>query len=153
MQFSAFICSIVIFVRMIQRIGTALLVLFFIVQCSGIKQRQEAKRLVKRQADTMQHPYWIDMMDDTNSLYNSTLSAFNLYWKNKKRPVRDSDNEGQNLFGTNQDDNLGNLDQVFNYKRFLNWKQKSQYMIKPNGKVMTAYDILTIWKQEQTDSL
>lgn len=131
----------------------AVFIFILAVQCVGIKQKRAANKLAKRQADTMQTPYWKAMMDDTNSLYHLTISAFDLYWKNKKRPIRDEDNEGKDLFGQDKDEELGNIDQVFDYKRFLNWKQKNQYKIKPDGRVMTSYDIIKLWKHDHLDSI
>lgn len=123
--------------------------------CSGYKHRKQLKSLAKRQQDTMEHPYWKTMMDDTLATYASTVSAFELYWKDKKRPVRDEDNEGKNLFEKEKEEEEGgegNYDEVFDYKRFLAWKQKSQNLIKPDGRVMTQYEILQEWKKRYTDT-
>ncbi len=116
-----------------------------------MKQKRLVKNLLKRQADTMQNPYWITMMDDTNNLYSQTISAFDLYWQNRKKPIEEDINEGKNIYNpeVKEDSAKGNLDYVFEYKRFIAWEQKNQYRIKPDGRIMTEYDILQQWKKSK----
>ncbi|MBL7810586.1 MAG: hypothetical protein JNL57_00065 [Bacteroidetes bacterium] len=128
----------------------------FIASC-GIRENRGLSRLEKRQRDTMKNPYWIGMMDDTATIYAAAVSAFDLYWKNREKPVRDEDNEGQDLFSGDKDKTPenkppANLDLVYDYKRFLHWKQTNQYKLKEDGRVMTAWDILQQWKKEHSDT-
>ena len=137
-----------------QRLFYLFVIAFSCTQCAGIKQRHLAKVFAKKQRDTMETPYWKAMMEDTLSNFAATVHAFDSYWKNKKKPVLDEENEGKDIYNSNkkEDEELGNLDQVFDYKRFLAWKQKNQYRVKENGLIMTEYDILQQWKKEHADT-
>ncbi|MBS3914961.1 MAG: hypothetical protein KG003_10700 [Bacteroidetes bacterium] len=128
-------------------------VVFCLYACSHIQARRNAKEFTRRQQDTMQTAYWKTMMADTLVPFAATVSAFELYWKGKQRPIRDEDNEGENIFEREKkEENSGNLNEVYDYKKFLNWKQKNQYRIKENGMVMTEYDIIQQWKKDHSDT-
>jgi hypothetical protein len=130
-----------------------IVVAFFMCACSNIQARRNAKAFNRRQQDTMQTAYWKTMMEDTLVPFSATVSAFELYWKGKERPIRDEDNEGENIFERDKkEENSGNLNEVYDYKKYVNWKHKNQYRIKENGRVMTEYDIIQQWKKEHPDS-
>ena len=105
------------------------------------KNQKALQRFQKAQTDTMNTPYWIAMMYDSNANYYSTISAFELFWKNKARPVRDQDNEGRNIFGNDTAQDMQNGEYVMEHKQYLHWKQTSQNLVKPDGKVMTPFEI------------
>lgn len=134
--------------------GTTVFLTILMFSCAHYKQKQANRKLMERQLDTSNTPYWKTMMDDTLVPYASTVSAFDLYWKNKKRPIKDEINEGKDIFGGGSSNDIsGNYDEVFEYKRFLQWKQKSQYKLKPDGRVMTDYELLQQWKKTKQDSI
>jgi hypothetical protein len=123
------------------------LVLVLVTLSCMSKNEKAMRKLSKAQADTMSHPYWIAMMQDTNAHFNQTVSAFELYWKNKPRPVRDSDNEGKNIYSNEDSVTQQNLEFVFEFKQFLHWKQTHKDLVKEDGHIMTPHEIQEMLKK------
>ncbi len=108
------------------------------------KNDKALRRLKNAQQDTMHHAYWVKMMNDTNTNYYAAISAFDLFWKDKEKPVRDEDNEGQDIYGDDTTQQMKYGDYVFQYKQFLHWKEVNKNLVKPDGKVMTPFEIQKI---------
>lgn len=132
---------LVIFLYICQPAMFRIALLFLVLTACMSKNQKALQRFQKAQTDTMNTPYWIAMMNDSNANYYSTISAFELFWKNKARPVRDQDNEGRNIFGNDTAQDMQNGEYVMEYKQYLHWKQTSQNLVKPDGKVMTPFEI------------
>ena len=79
--------------------------------------------------DTMNHPYWIEMMQNPGQNFFQTQRAFELYWQN--RPIEKSSG----------------------YKPFKRWEFSVFPLVQPNGSIMDAgqvyREIEREWKMRQ----
>jgi hypothetical protein len=96
------------------------------------------------------------MIDDTNANFNQTVRAFDLFWANKTLPIR-LDNEGKDLSKSEEENEEEEASetkseyQQFTYdvKRYLNWKQRNQNLVKPDGHILTPHEIYMQWLKSQ----
>jgi|TARA_B110000902_G_scaffold90400_2_gene107475 hypothetical protein len=109
------------------------------------------------QEDTLAlYPYWIDMMSDSNVNYYEVVNAFDTYWENRIPPT-EKDGEAQDIFDKDKtpeqeaNENARTTEFVFEYKKFLNWKQTNKNLVKPDGTIMSDQEVLEQWKQQQQE--
>lgn len=92
-------------------------------------------------------PLWIDMMNNPRSNYYDAVAAFDLYWQNREKPAEES-GEGKDIYGKEKSeeekekDAKKSIQYVYEYKQFLNWKERNKNLVKPDGTIMTAEEIL-----------
>jgi len=93
------------------------------------------------------YPYWIAMMEDPKVNYYNAIEAFNKYWENKEQPT-EKDGEAKDIFEKDKTkDEIEKEEKrtvlyVYEYKQFLNWKDKNKDFLKPDGTIMTQQEIL-----------
>lgn len=134
---------------------TASVISLVISACQSQQLKHHHRVLAKRMQDTIQNAYWVAMMDDSTCTYQAAVSAFDLYWKHREKPVDPDLNEGKDIFENDSSEAFEkrDLSLVWEYKCFLNWQKESRYLLKPDGKVMTPSDILKQWHSTQKDSI
>jgi hypothetical protein len=121
------------------------------------KSKSAANTIDIQQVDTLTlHPYWIDMMNDSNINYYEAVNAFDKYWENRTPPT-EKDGEAQDLFDKPKtpeqeaEQLTRSTEFVFQYKKFLNWKQTHKNLVKPDGTIMTQEEILEQWEKQNKD--
>ncbi len=123
-------------------------------------QAQKSARYYER------HPAWIAMMDDSTTNYFEAVKAFDLYWKDKERPLeeeelmenggantvekvgeskRDKKEEHEHLAWKNDEEHM---QMAFYYKRFMDWKLEAEAFVQSNGHVLTLYERRMIWEKD-----
>lgn len=91
------------------------------------------------------------MIDSPNVNFYAAVRAFDLYWKNRERPT-EPDGEGQDIFSPDAKLKQKPTEYVYEYKRFLNWKERNKDLVKPDGTIMTGEEIIEYWKHMQQDT-
>jgi hypothetical protein len=91
------------------------------------------------------YPYWIAMMDDPKINYYQAIDAFEKYWSNRERPT-EKDGEGIDIFEKDKKESEKKkpIEYVYEYKRFLNWKEKYKDLVKPDGTIMSQEEIIEL---------
>lgn len=93
------------------------------------------------------YPYWIALMDDPKVNYYQAIEAFEKYWENKEQPT-EKDGEAKDIFEKDKTKEKREKEEkrpvlyVYEYKQFLNWKDKNKDFVKPDGTIMTPQEIL-----------
>ena len=91
------------------------------------------------------------MMDSPNVNYYAAVRAFDLYWENREKPT-EPDGEGQDIFTPNKGNETHPMEYIYEYKRFLDWKQRNKNLVKPDGTIMSGDEIIEQWKKSQSDT-
>ncbi|OYU95417.1 MAG: hypothetical protein CFE21_09740 [Bacteroidetes bacterium B1(2017)] len=87
------------------------------------------------------------MMNNPQANYYEAVAAFDLYWQNREKPAEES-GEGKDIYGKEKSeeekerDTKKSIQYVYEYKQFLNWKEKNKNLVKPDGTIMTPEEIL-----------
>jgi hypothetical protein len=93
------------------------------------------------------YPYWIAMMDDPKVNYYQAIEAFEKYWESREQPT-EKDGEAKDIFEKDKTKEEREKEEkrsvlyVYEYKQFLNWKDKNKDFVKPDGTIMTQQEIL-----------
>lgn len=93
------------------------------------------------------YPYWIAMMDDPKVNYYKAIEAFEKYWENREQPT-EKDGEAKDIFEKDKTKEEREKEEkrsvlyVYEYKQFLNWKDKNKDFVKPDGTIMSPQEIL-----------
>jgi hypothetical protein len=139
------------------KIGT-IIFLFSVAVVSCRSKSEQVKTEVIPSDSLANYPYWIEMMSDPNVNYYAAVEAFDKYWENREKPTEE-DGEGQDLFDTDKTDEEKavaanrSIEYVYEYKQFLHWQQTNKNLLKPDGTIMTAEEILEQWKKQSGDTL
>ena len=129
--------------------------LFFLFIGLTINQNTSCKSKISlsKKQDTLQSfPYWIAMMETEHVNYYKAVEAFEKYWENREKPT-EQDGEGKNIFtgdngnSTYEKDQTKSIEYIFEYKQFLNWKQRNKNLVKPDGTILSAEEILEQWNK------
>ena len=135
------------------------LLFVFGVAVVSCKSKSELAKTDTTQLDSLaNYPYWIDMMSDPNVNYYAAVEAFEKYWENREKPTEE-DGEGQDLFDKDKTDEEKaaaanrSIEYVYEYKQFLHWQQTNKNLLKPDGTILTADEILEQWKKQSGDTL
>jgi hypothetical protein len=109
--------------------------------------------------DTLElFPYWIAMMDSPGVNYARAVEAFDKYWEHREKPTGE-DGEARDIYGKEKTDKEREKESgrsvayVYEYKRFLNWKERNKNLVKPDGTVMSAEELLEQWKNARNDTI
>ena len=144
------------FTAWIFRLSVVAYSLFLLDSCKGQSHVRVQEKL--KNDSLARFPYWIAMMDSPGVNYNATVTAFEKYWEHREKPTED-DGEGQDIYGKTKSGKEREAEAhrtiayVYEYKQFLNWKQRNKNFIKSDGTLMTPEEILAAWKKSQTDTL
>jgi hypothetical protein len=124
---------------------------FSVLSC---KSRTTDSNIVLEEVDTLTlFPYWIDMMNDSNVNYYDAVTAFDTYWENRVKPT-EKDGEAVDIFDKQKtpeqkaQEELRSVEYVYEYKKFLNWKQSNKNLVKPDGTILTQEEILEQWEKQ-----
>jgi len=129
-------------------IGCALVAILGMANCKSKIQNTkiaETKSILNDSLAT--YPYWIAMMDDPKVNYYQAIEAFEKYWENREQPT-EKDGEAKDIFEKdktkeeNEKEEKRSVLYVYEYKQFLNWKDKNKDFVKPDGTIMTQQEIL-----------
>jgi hypothetical protein len=88
--------------------------------------------------DYATHPYWIDMMKDTNTNYFEAVKAFNTYWSGREKPQSENEkfeNEGNG----NSKAKSKNIPNSFEYKKFQLWQMRVKPYVQNDGSILFPY--------------
>ena len=136
-------------------IGFVLLVFMAASACKSSSQSQnEIKTNTDKGIDSL---LWVNGIDDPNVNYYKMLESFEAYWDGKIKPT-DNHGEAKNIYKdedspeNSRKDGVNKNDYVYEYKRFLNWKQRTMNLVKPDGSIMSTEEIYNNW-QQQKDTL
>lgn len=137
-------------------LGVSALFLFIFFGC---KTKSYNASVLPIQNDSFENfPYWIAMIDSPNVNYYKAVEAFEKYWEHREKPTEE-DGEAKDIFEKNKSEEEKSKEAnrskeyVYEYKRFLNWQQRTKNLIKPDGTIMTAEEIIEQWKKNNNDTL
>ena len=124
----------------------ALLFLQFVILANNKKNSKE-KSYEK-------FPYWVQMMEDPKCNYNEAIIAFELFWKNRKRPLEEKEILGEIAEASITDDKaltkrLKKLPEEsrnlsFQYKKFLHWAEMIKPYVLEDGSILSEDEIRKI---------
>ena len=117
-------------------------------------------------ADYSKEPVWIKMIDDPNTNYYEAIKAFDMYWKDRIKPIKEEDilNEKLNekeereykilekqlATMTPAEKNEYDL-MVYQCKRFSNWKRESLPYVQEDGRILTIEERQQIYYKQQEE--
>jgi len=84
------------------------------------------------------HPYWIEMMKDTNTNYFEAVKAFNSYWKGREKPQ----GENEKFSNAGKEDSKvksKNIPYSFEYKKFQHWQMQVKPYVQNDGSILFPY--------------
>ncbi|MEI7977682.1 MAG: hypothetical protein WCI53_02455 [Bacteroidota bacterium] len=119
--------------------------LFIFGNCKS-KSTNKTDEIASKNIDTLSNfPYWIAMMDDPKANYYLAIDAFEKYWSDRERPT-EKDGEGIDIFEKDKKESEKKkpIELVYEYKRFLNWKEKYKDLVKPDGTIMSQEEIIEL---------
>lgn len=108
---------------------------------------------VKAQVDVLDYsknPHWIKMMNDPKANYHETIKAFDVFWKDRAKPVEEKEifskkEQYRELIGKQTKEASK---YSFEYKKFMNWKRKALPFVQEDGSILSAEERLAIWSQQ-----
>jgi hypothetical protein len=101
-------------------------------------------------------PYWIQMMEDPKCNYFEAINAFDLFWKNRKRPLEEKEVLGKIAEESITDDKAlsrrlkklpaESRNLTFQYKKFMYWAEMIKPYVQEDGSILTEEQIQKINK-------
>jgi hypothetical protein len=101
-------------------------------------------------------PYWIQMMEDPKCNYFEAIKAFDLFWKNRKRPLEEKEVLGKIAEESITDDKAlsrrlkklpaESRNLTFQYKKFVHWAEMIKPYVQEDGSILTEQEIQQINK-------
>ncbi len=95
-----------------------------------------------------QYPYWIKMMDDTNTNYFEAVNAFNTYWKGREKPQA----ENERFEEAGMPDTAAkrkNIPYAFEYNKFKYWQIQVEPYVQDNGSILYPTQRLLMIQDER----
>lgn len=99
-------------------------------------------------------PQWIVMMDDPSCNYFEAVKAFDLFWKNRKKPLEEKEVLGSIAEESISDDKAltrrlkklpaESRNLTFQYKKFLYWAEMIKPYVQENGSILSEAEIQKI---------
>lgn len=112
------------------------LLLFLLILCNI--------SIMKAQSEQEKAPLWVTMMNTPNVNYYQAVNEFTKYWENKEKP-----SEEKEVFKDRKVKKKKAIPYAFEYKKFLQWQQKSRAYIKEDGTVATPDERKQLWEAEK----
>jgi hypothetical protein len=134
----------------------ALIQLNLMFGCKGRSNRSNT--LTTETNNTTDSLQWISAMDDPNANYFEAVKSFDKFWSNRQKPMKDH-GEGMEIFGNDSaslkmaEEQSKPNEYAYEYKRFLNWQQRNKNLVKPDGSIMTAEEIIENWNKQKNDTI
>lgn len=129
-------------------IGCALVAILGMANCKSKIQNTKIAETKSISNDSLAtYPYWIAMMEDPKVNYYQAIEAFEKYWESREQPT-EKDGEAKDIFEKDKTKEEREKEEkrsvlyVYEYKQFLNWKDKNKDFVKPDGTIMTQQEIL-----------
>ncbi len=110
------------------------------------------------------YPAWIDMMKDPKANYYEAVKAFNLYWKNKEKPIEEMEilNEDMSKHEKREhkrfEKKLSKMtptqrqtfdELAYQFKRFKDWQRENAPYVQEDGSILSQEERNKIWNQIQ----
>ena len=105
------------------------------------------------------NPVWIEMQKDPNVNYFQAKKAFELFWKDKDKPVEEDEILGKKheeekrkkgfvyrLFHQKEETAQK---YAFEYKKFKQWLFTVEPYVQADGRILSKEEQLKIWEQEK----
>jgi hypothetical protein len=128
----------------------AILIVAFLSTTQIIFAQQNG--LINKLSDTA----WIHMMENPNVNYNQAVENFEAYWKNKRKPKKESEvfEEADEPKKDKKeekytDPNEPAVKYFLEYKKFKHWQQDVAPYLQPDGTILQMDDRIIIWKKQQ----
>jgi len=117
----------------------------------------------KVRQDYRNNPVWIKMIDDTSTNYFEAVKAFEEYWKNREKPIEETDvldikvSKKEERIRERHEKKLSNMtpsqrneyDQMqYQYKRFVNWMYEVKPFVQQDGRILNDEEKAAIWRQQ-----
>ena len=144
-------------------------VFFTTVICSNSSSAQkkiETKSETASTFDYSKEPVWIKMIDDPNANYYEAIKAYDLYWKDKIKPIKEEDILNEKLNEKEKEEyellekqiaamtpaekNEYDL-MVYQCKRFSTWKRESLPFVQEDGHILTIEERQQIYYKQQEE--
>lgn len=113
----------------------------------------------KSSTDYSKHPYWIEMMDDSNVNYFEAIKAYDEFWAIRKKPREEDEIIGEKrkkslwerIFSTREERQEVEFRKYkFPCKKFEQWKFVMQPYVQPDGRVLSTEEQLELWKKQRS---
>ena len=108
------------------------------------------------------YPVWINMMNDSNVNYFEALTAYETFWKGKKKPLEEDELIGQERTRSTNfkkeshreiKEKESEKEMYRKYglacKKFEHWKIQVRHYVQEDGHVLTPYERLKFWREHQ----
>jgi hypothetical protein len=95
-----------------------------------------------------QYPYWIKMMDDTNTNYFEAVLAFDTYWKDKEKPQA----ENERFEEAGMQDTVTkrkNIPYAFEFNKFKYWQIQVEPYVQNDGSILYPTQRLLMIQDER----
>jgi hypothetical protein len=110
-------------------------------------------------------PHWIKMMNDTSTNYFVAVKAFELFWKNKPKPIEEADILGQEqgqkeerknflskLFRSKKEKQREESERYsFQFKKFKHWQLINAPYVQPDGYILTPTERVQLWERQKSE--
>ncbi|MEI6312675.1 MAG: hypothetical protein WCP57_10485 [Bacteroidota bacterium] len=128
---------------------TLLFVFLFVFVSAFSNNNQAAKKYQK-------FPHWILMMEDPKVNYFEAQKAFDLFWKNRKKPIEEKEILGTIAEESITDDKAltrrlkklpeSSRNLTFQYKKFMYWSEMIKPYVQEDGSILSEEQIQQINK-------
>lgn len=106
-------------------------------------------------------PDWVMMIDNPNTNYFEAVRVFDLYWKNRVKPLDEMESgeeakeEGREFKRYVKHLSVSErnyFDQLcYHYKRFKRWQQDMLPFVQDSGRILTQEERTAIWEKQQEE--
>lgn len=108
--------------------------------------------------DYSKMPYWIEMIKNPNVNYFEAVTAYNEFWKGKKKPVDENEMIGQDKQAsakgkeTREEKKEKELYRKYalDCKKFEHWQKAVQPYVQADGHILTKEEQLKAWEEQKS---
>ncbi len=131
--------------------------ILIMLSCCYAKAQKNTPKYYKK------NPVWIDMIKDPNVNYFEAVKAYDLFWKDKRKPVEedmilnqskgDNDSEkdkaSKKALREKRREKLLNEKYGFECKKFEHWKMQVKPYVQADGSILSKEEQLKLWEENK----
>jgi hypothetical protein len=132
------------------------ILLFYVLAISFQSCNTSIKAAARKEKDKLSDTAWIAMMDDPNTNYNKAVENFEVFWKDKRKPIEEGElfeeagkTEARRDEKKYTDTNEPAVKYYLEYKKFKQWQQDVAAFVQADGRILSMDERLKVIKQQQ----